>query len=187
MGSTFVIDRSGNVRFESRSLMPRTENYSQQENFKFHRKNADNGLYISLPWTSQRSEYVIGISRRLNDVNENFDGVVIATLKLSYFYDLFKNVNIARGDNLSIFRTNGTGLMRMPFDMKFIGRDLSNVPLFSAIKKAPFGSYELKFPTDNVLRLAAYHQAGNNQFVVTAGRSIVGIYAGWRAKPGRSG
>jgi diguanylate cyclase (GGDEF)-like protein len=182
MGSVFVINREGEVRFESQSDVPRAENFSKYDFFTHHLNQAGHDTYVSLPWVTKRGVWVVGISRRLDDAKGNFDGVVIATLQLSYFYDLFKVLAVAPGDNLTLFRTQGTVLMRWPFDASFVGRDLSGIELFKRFKTRRIDSYELNFYTDGVRRLAAYHQAGNAPLVVTFGRSVQSIFAEGKRK-----
>jgi diguanylate cyclase (GGDEF)-like protein len=177
--STLVLDKNGNVEIESHRLEPRPDNYAQRDFFQHHRDHPTGGLYVSAPWQTQ-GEHVVGVSRRLDDADGRFIGVVVTLLRVSYFYNLLQTVAVAPGDNISVFRLQGTLLMRFPYNFANIGRDLSNVELFSALKKAPSGSYELQFPTDNIRRLATYHKAGNSPLVVTAGRSIENIYADWR-------
>ena len=177
--STLVLDVNGNVKIESHLLTPRPDNYAQRDFFQFHREHPTGGIYVSAPWQAQ-GEQVIGISRRRDDAQGRFIGVIVTLFRVSYFYNLLQNVYVAPGDNISVFRLQGTLLMRFPYKFSNIGRDLSNVQLFTELKKSPSGSYELQFPTDNVRRLATYHKAGSSPLVVTAGRSVENIYVRWR-------
>ena len=180
VGSILVLDRDGNVVVESRTLTPRKANYAAREYFRHHRESTDEGVYISRPWVTNPGLHVIGISRRLNDANGNFNGVVVAVLKLSYFHNLLKGISIGDDDNLVVVRNDGTVLMRLPFDIAMVGRDLSSGRTFSLLKKSPFGSFESNSPSDGLRRLFAYHQAGHWPVVVGVGRSVEKIYAPWR-------
>ncbi|MEI9803661.1 MAG: sensor domain-containing diguanylate cyclase [Pseudolabrys sp.] len=182
MGSILVLDRNGSVKFEARSLIPRPDNFAQADFFTHHRNIGGDGLFIGAPFRSKRGTWLVGISRRVDDSSGNFDGVIVAGLQLSYFYDLFKVVSIAPGDKLTVFRDDGIVLMRWPFDASFVGRDLSGIQLFTQYKKYRANSYELNFATDNVRRIAAYHQAGDKPLIVTFGRSVETIYAEGRAR-----
>lgn len=42
-----------------------------------------------------------------------------------YFYQLFNRVNTSKADSLTLIDNHGTALMRLPFDLTIIGKDLS--------------------------------------------------------------
>ncbi len=180
MGSILAIDRHGNIKVESRSLTPRPDNYSQKEYFQYHLHNADDRLYVTRPYVNHLGAYIIGVSRRLVDSAGNFDGVVVGVIKVSYFYDLFKKIQMAPGDSLTITRSDATVLMRFPFDISSIGRVLSNSRINEAFKKTPSGIFDGVSTSDGVYRLFAYQQAGDLPLIVSVGRSIDSIYANWR-------
>lgn len=179
VGSIMVLDRDGNVMIESRSLTARKANYADRDYFRHHRENAEEGAYLSRPWVTKPGVHVMGISRRLTDAKGEFSGVVVAVLKLSYFHGLLKDIRIGEHDNLTINRTDGTILMRLPFDVAMIGSDISRGRIFSELKKSPLGSFETNSATDGVRRLVAYQKAGKWPVVAGLGRSMEGIYATW--------
>lgn len=182
VGSILVLDRDGNVIVESRSLTPRKANYAEREYFKYHRSNADTGAYISRPWVTRPGMHVTGISRRLTDASGNFNGVVVAVLKLSYFHNLLKNIRISDNDNITIGRSDGTVLLRMPFDIKTIGSNISNGRIFTELKRSPQGAFETVSVSDGVKRLVAYQKVGSWPVNVGVGRSVEEIYAPWRVE-----
>jgi diguanylate cyclase (GGDEF)-like protein len=180
VGSILVLDRDGNVIVESRSLTARKANYAEREYFQHHRDSTDNGPYVSRPWVTKPGVHVIGISRRLTDVNGHFDGVVVAVLKLSYFHSLLKDIRISDNDNVTIGRSDGTVLLRMPFDIAAIGSDYSNGRIFTELKKSPQGTFETFSVSDGVKRLVAYQKVGSWPVNVGVGRSVEAIYAPWK-------
>jgi diguanylate cyclase (GGDEF)-like protein len=180
MGSILALDRFGNVRVESRSLVPRSDNYAQKEYFLHHQNNADAALYISQPFFNALGVHVVGVSRRVAGINGAFDGVIVGVIKLSYFYDLLKSIHLGEGDSITIGRTDGTIVMRLPFDISMIGRNLSKSQLYTQLKSAPGGTFETLSTTDGVYRLFAYQKAGVLPLVVSVGHSLDSVYANWR-------
>jgi diguanylate cyclase (GGDEF)-like protein len=180
VGSILALDRDGNVTSESRSLTPRKDNFAARDFFQHHRDNADTGAYISRPHVTRQGVHVLTISRRINDFDGNFNGVVVAALKLSYFHNLLKGIRIGAEDSLTINAADGTTLMRMPFDIAMVGGDLSRGRIFSELKKSPVGSFETFAASDGVRRLTAYQKAGNWPLIASAGRSVTEIYAPWK-------
>src|SRR5947208_2686870 len=57
--------------------------------FQFHMLDEDGGVHVSAPILALDGEYYLPVSRRLSAVDRSFAGVVVATLRLSYFYDQF--------------------------------------------------------------------------------------------------
>lgn len=180
MGSILAIDRLGNIKVESRSLTPRAENYAHKDYFRHHQTNPQGGLYISPPFPNKSGVFLVGVSRRMADANGAFDGVVVGVIKLSYFHDLLKAIRLDDGDSVTISNTDGTIIMRLPFDASMIGRTLAKTELHAQLKLAPSGVFETKSASDGVYRLFAYQKAGDLPLVVSVGRSVSGIYANWR-------
>jgi diguanylate cyclase (GGDEF)-like protein len=182
VGSLLVLDRHGDIKIESRAPMPRKANFGHRDYFQHHRENADTGTYISKPWVTNTGMHVIGISRRLNDTNGDFNGVVVAILKISYFHNLLKDIHIAETDTVMVARTDGTVLLRMPFDVNAIGSSIANGRISAALKRSPHGWFETASVTDGVKRLVTYQKAGNWPVNVGLGRSVDNIYAPWRVE-----
>jgi diguanylate cyclase (GGDEF)-like protein len=182
VGSLLVLDRHGDIKIESRAAMPRKANFGHRDYFQHHQASTDTGTYISRPWVTDAGMYVLAISRRLNDANGDFNGVAVAILKLSYFHNLLKNIGISDNDNITVGRSDGTILLRMPFDIKAIGSDISNGRIFTELKRSPQGSFETASVSDGVKRLVAYQKVGRWPVNVGVGRSVEDIYAPWRVE-----
>jgi diguanylate cyclase (GGDEF)-like protein len=182
VGSLLVLDRHGDIKIESRASTPRKANFGHRDYFQHHQASTDTGTYISQPWVTNAGLHVLGISRRLNDANGDFNGVVVAILKLSYFHNLLKDIRISDNDNITVGRSDGTILLRMPFDIKAIGSDISSGRIFTELKRSPQGSFETVAVSDGVRRLVAYQKVGIWPVIVGVGRSIEDIYAPWRVE-----
>jgi diguanylate cyclase (GGDEF)-like protein len=180
LGSILVIDGSGEVTIDSRYMTPPAINYSQRDFFKVHQRHPGVGLYISQPWVANTGEYLISLSRRIDNPDGSFAGVVAGTMRLSYFHDLFRKVKLGDDDSITLMRTDGTVLMRSPFNIDSIGADFSASTIFQKFPKSPDGWYESTAVSDGIERLFAYHQVGEQPLLVTNGLSIDAVYIGWR-------
>ena len=70
-----------------------------------------------------QAEYAsIALSRRISHDDGTFGGVVVASLRLSYFRDLLGQLAVGSHGTISVLRTDGTVVMRLPFDRNDIGR-----------------------------------------------------------------
>ena len=175
------LDENGIVRLDSRTPSPRPINRSEREYFQHHKANKASGLHVSKPFVTVRaSNHVIALSRRLSNPDGSFAGVVVGTIRLSYFEDLFKAAVTGPNENVSLFRTDGTMLMRWPYELAIIGRDMKHAGLFKHLAHARSGRFESYAVADGIYRLYAYKQIGDLPLVVSVGQSIVDVYEPWR-------
>lgn len=183
VGSIVVEDEHGNVRLDSASLVPRTIDYADRAYFQAHRSRADLGLVVSEPVEAKSDHsWVVSLSRRVNKPDGSFGGVVSGTLRLDYFHVLFAHMNLGPKGSLTLSRTDGTILMREPFDAAQIGRVLRPGSLFQRLAEAPEGGDEMKSLIDGVDRLFHYQQVPNFPLVQFVALSIDDIYADWWRK-----
>lgn len=180
LGLIFVLSEQGDVAIESRTIFPRKSNFAERAYFQFHKNNTALDYYIGSPTVTKRGEYILPISRRLNKHDGSFNGVVVGNMSLAYFHRLFKNVTLGPGDALTLLRSDGTVLMRAPFNLDVIGRDFSKSDIFQKLSSAPFGSFDEISLLDATKRLYVHQQVDKNPLVIVAGLSHQTIYAEWR-------
>jgi len=179
LGAILVFDKDGNIVIDSRSGKPVATNHAHRDFFQIHQQRADVGLYISRPWISFRGKYLISLSRRISNPDGTFAGVVAGTMRLSYFHDQFKKVNLAENDTLTLINGKGVVLMRSPFNIDSIGMDIGNTSAWKNFPAAESGWYETVSAIDGIKRLYTFQHIGEHPLLVINGLSIRGIYAGW--------
>jgi len=169
------------LRVDSRSLPPDRLNFADRDYFQAHKARNDLGNYIGRPDRTRVSgEWFIAISRRLSHSDGSFGGVVMASLRLSFFKELFKDVTLGPDGEVMLARTDGTLIMRWPYNEAYIGRDLSKSPCFAHLAESRSGIYEANSAADGIHRLVVYSQVGDLPLVVGIGQSTNHIYANWR-------
>ena len=139
-GAIQVFDSKGQLTIDASSLDPRPENRADEDYFKVHRDNPHTDLYISKP-TLHRGAYSIVLSRRISGEDNAFLGVVVGAIRFSYFHELFERLNLDFQDTITVLRRDRTIIMRKPFDLDVIGKNLADVTSWSANNLAPGGSY----------------------------------------------
>lgn len=179
LGSILVLNAAGDVTLDSRTLTPRRANLADHDFFQVHRARSDAGLFISPPWITQEGEYLISLSRRISNGDGSFAGVVAGSMRLSYFHNLFRKLNFGAGDSMVLFNTDGTILMRTPFEIERIGQNIKNSQTFRLLPRQQSGSYTSKSIVDHVNRLYVFQQVGNRPLVIAEGLALDGIYADW--------
>ena len=184
LNAILVLDETGRIVEDSRSLVPPGLNLADRDYFQVHRDDPDVGMYLSRPFQSRfgQGEWNIAISRRLSKPDGSFGGVVVGTLDLEYFQSLFANLSLGANGEVTLFRNDGTLIARKPFRLAAIGRDLSSAPLFQLYPAARTGHFEFTSRTDGVPRRFTFGQVKNLPLVVSVGLAVDDIYAPWRQK-----
>ncbi|WGS18406.1 MULTISPECIES: sensor domain-containing diguanylate cyclase [unclassified Bradyrhizobium] len=179
LGSILVLDTVGNVTLDSRTLMPRKANFADHDFFRIHRARSDAGLFISPPWMTSEGEYLISLSRRISNNDGSFAGVVAGSMRLSYFHNLFRKLNFGPLDSMALFNSDGTMLMRAPFEIDRIGQSIRDAQVFRLFPRQRSGSYTTNSIVDHVNRLYVFQQIGNRPLLIAEGLALDGIYADW--------
>jgi hypothetical protein len=182
VGSIMVLDETGHLRFDSRSSTPKSEDLSNRDYFKAHRaSNSKPLLYIGHPRGSGNADNLfIGISRRLTNADGSFGGVVTGTLHLSHFKELFAKIGLSADSHISLLLTDGTILMRWPYEQSLIGRNIRGAEVFKRFAHASRGRFEERAVVDGVRRLTVYSQVSDLPIIIGIGQSTNVIDAQWR-------
>ncbi|CAJ0711937.1 MULTISPECIES: sensor domain-containing diguanylate cyclase [Ralstonia] len=181
LGSLLVTDKAGDVVIDSHSVPPRHIYLGDRDYFQVHQASDDVGLYISEPFMPRATglERSLGLSRRLNGPHGEFNGIVVGTLRLNYFRRLFDGINLGPHATVTLIRTDGTLLMRRPYNEKLIGRNLADATAFQKRLLAPEGSYVDIAGIDDIERLFSFRHIGDHPLIVTVGLATEDIYAEW--------
>ncbi len=182
MGSVLVLDEAGNTIFDSRSVVPRHLNGADRDYFKVQRDSPDVGLYVSRPFVSRlnREGVRIALSRRISHPDGSFAGVVVGTLRLEYFQRLFDGMNLGNGGSMALMLTDGTLLMRRPYDAKIIGINLTGTPNYTRFTLQDSGEFFGTAAIDGVERWYAFRHIEHFPLLTDVAISTRDIYASWR-------
>ena len=136
--------------------------YSDRDYFRHHAKQTDGASYLGPPIVDRTTnEWIITISRRFNDANGVFAGVVLASINLSYFSDYYRRFDIGRDGTIVLMMSNGTILMRRPFVENLIGKSLANGVLFKQhMAFDDSGTANIKSSIDGIERLTSFQKVG---------------------------
>lgn len=180
LSSIKVLNESGQLVIDSRTANPPRRDLSARDYFLVHRDNPDVGLYIGQPFVgTDNAKWLVGISRRLSHPDGSFAGVVVGTMELDYFRELFDKVVQTPNSVLALFHSDGIMLMRSPFTRGDIGRDMSRSDFFVHTRGTNSGHYEAISAIDSVDRVYTYQKVGDYPLLVGAGLSMSDALAGW--------
>src|SRR5436309_1415863 len=80
----------------------------------------------------RRGAFSVVLSRRITDADGGFLGVVVGSIRFTYFHDLFGRLTLNPGDTITVLRRDRTIIMRMPFDLDVIGKNLAELQKWRA-------------------------------------------------------
>lgn len=177
----FLFDKQGEWTITSYEHLHKGEGAADREYFRFHQQNASLVAHVGAAIRSrQNGDWIIPVSRRLNDQAGNFQGVLMAGIKMSYFDQFFKSFNLDDKGEMILALTNGTLLARRPFDEAQIGRSLLRERIFQhdPVSEASADAM-LRAAEDGVVRLYGHRHLQVYPLVVSASMSEQAILAGW--------
>jgi diguanylate cyclase (GGDEF)-like protein len=179
----FVYGPEGQWVVTDKSQVPETANNADRDYFIYHRTHADRKILIGRVVSSRSTnEPIIPVSRRLNNPDGTFAGVLLGTIKVSYFVDHYGAFKIDDRGALVLALRDGTILVRRPFDPAVIGQSLAESEIFKRhLPVSNEGIVEVKAVVDGTYRLYGYRALDRYPLVVEAGLSRQSFVGPWLA------
>ncbi|MFO6421232.1 ATP-binding protein [Hylemonella sp. W303a] len=104
-----LIDASGAQRYRSSPLSHPSADFTRRPYFQVHRDNEDAGLYINAPQFSQAiGRMGLVMSRRINDLQGRFAGVVSATVRLDQLCATYDSIDFGSQTEMHVTFLDGT-------------------------------------------------------------------------------
>ena len=178
----FVMDKEGLVKYSTNESLLGL-NASDRSYFKRFRETPQGAMLVADPLLARSSGlWIINLVRPLPAANGKFSGIIVATLDPSYFDKLWQTVPVGEGGAVTLFRRDGTLLMRSPFDESVMGKVFSAGPVFrDLLPRSPAGSVLYPSAIDGKYRGYAYRTLSAwPDLLVTVGQSTDHMLAPWR-------
>jgi diguanylate cyclase (GGDEF)-like protein/PAS domain S-box-containing protein len=178
----FVYDETGRWLATTEAVNLTGLNNSDREYFRYHAQSDDRLMLIGRPVKSRSGgQWIVTASRRFNHADGGFAGVVLATIDVAHFSQLFDQINLGKHGAISLLSADGILLARSPDDGTYVGRDFSNSPLFRDRTAHPASDvYYFKSPLDGFERLSFYRRSDHHSFMIMATKSVDEVLAQWR-------
>ena len=166
----FIHDEKGQWVADSNGSTPSDTNYADREYFIFHREHPDRGPHIG-PSIRNRStgDWVIPVSRRINHPDGSFAGVVVASLYLNHFLQLYNSIDIGANGVINLMSADARIMVRRPFNEAEVGNSVANGPVFTQLlPTGPFGTGIVKSYVDGVERVVGFRRVDEYPLVIFA-------------------
>lgn len=168
-----IADKNGDLKA---STSPTKGNFAERQFFSAHKDRDDQDLFISEPFTGKiRNGWIIALSRRIQDKQGRFLGVVWASMNADYFGSFQKKFNL--GPDSLFLVTSGPEnkfLVRYPAMDNVLGTPIKTQPAtFPVVKdKNHSGVFEVNSTLDKVHRYIAVTWIGKFPMLVIIGKDI---------------
>lgn len=184
MGATVVVDEHGTSLIDSGALPPRqVPGLTERAYFKAHRDRAVLGLDISRPIvTSLTGTSAIMLSRRVDKPDGSFGGVAVASLRLSFFDRLFRDIGLGHSSRITLYHRDGTRIMRYPHDEAPIGQNSAASPNFQRFLREGRSTFVSPSFSDGVIRQHTFATIADLPLLLSIALSADEIEAQWREK-----
>ncbi len=164
-----IADKTGNLIF---SAVPLNEpiNISHREHFQAQVEKDSGGLYIATTWINRATGTPsIFLSRRINDENGNFCGIVAVGLDPNYLSNVFSQLELGDDNSIVLLRSDGKFLARVPGNIAF-AKMIASYPshlVFDNIRQGVLaGTYESVSKSDDIVRYGAFRAFPDYPLVV---------------------
>jgi PAS domain-containing protein len=157
-------------------------NNSDRDYFQRHRASPDRETLIGRPVKGRSGgQWIITASRRFNHPDGSFAGVALTTINVDYFSQFYEQFDIGPNGAVSLLSADGIMLARSSDDGTYVGRDMSNSPLFRNLLDRPAASaYYFKSPVDGMQRLSYYKLSNRYPLVVLSTAAQDDVLPSWR-------
>lgn len=180
LGEIYVLDAHGELTLASEQHPHDRTNFANEPFFFTHERTLEDKLFTSRTVTlSPLKETVVILSRRLSDARGRFAGVIVFSVNLAGFNEIFRSLDLGDQGAAGLYATDGTLLLRAPNIPNAIGKNYVATSMFwqLATAKTQFTSTSA---IDNVDRLYSASHVGDLPLIAAVGLSVDEIYAGWR-------
>jgi len=183
LGVMFVLDENGDVVDDAGAVPPRKGNYADRDYFQAHRANRHLGLFIGRSIFSRLTgERMVNFSRRIDKPDGSFGGLVLGSLKLSYFGRLFDQIGLGNDGAINLYLKDGTRITRHPFLEVDVGVNIAGSRTFDRFAREGTGTFVETSVRDGVKRLYTFTRVGELPLILNVALSVDEVEAGWRAK-----
>jgi diguanylate cyclase (GGDEF)-like protein len=154
-------------------------NNSDREYFQYHRTHKDRKVHVGLPVRS-RGVWILPVSRRLDNPDGSFAGVVLGTIRVEYFSELYERFDTGRSGTIVLLHDSGVLIYRHPFNPELVGNDVTKGPIMAMYRRhGPVGSAMMRAYFDKVERLYSYRHFEGFPLIVSTAQSKQDILAPW--------
>jgi diguanylate cyclase (GGDEF)-like protein len=154
---------------------------SEHENFQHFRINDDKRIYIAKPVTDRfKGIKIVLFSKRFNDANNVFVGMISVGVKLNYFQQIYNSIESLPDQTIVFLRNDGTVILRHPDIKDRAGEKIPDGSPWYRMVSEGGGTYRSPGYFDNIARQVAVRPLSDYPLVIDVAVSESAALASWR-------
>ncbi len=154
---------------------------SDRAYFQHFKNHDDKGIYISNALINRiAGTRFASFSRRINDANNAFLGVVIVGVRLAYFQKSYESVASLPDQSFLLLHRDGTVIVRYPDSPNLVSDKMPADSPWHRLVAQGGGNYRSSGYVDGAVRLAAVRPLRDYPLVVNVGVSEAAALVTWR-------
>ena len=178
--SIALIDKDGEFEITTRHWPAPKMNLADRDYFQHFKDNDANGIYISSPLMScVTGAPTIFFSKRVSGPNNEFLGVVLIGVRLSYFESIYNAMAPLRNQSFLLLRADGTILISYPDAVDRSNREMPVGSPWYNLAAAGGGYYRSPGYFDGQARLVSVQRLREYPLVINVGISEAVALANW--------
>lgn len=179
LSGIYVFDEHGRLIVDS-NKKPFSGSVADRSYFEFHRQSTDLTAHIGPLLKNSTGNWRLTVTRRINRADGSFNGVALAGIDIEYFKDFYSTFDIGKNGLIILGLNQGTLLVRRPFFDKYIGADLTDVPIFrDYVTRNHSGIHIAPSTVDGKDRINAYRHLNHYPLFVAVALSKEEVLDGW--------
>ena len=176
-----LIDKNGRLVNTTNEWPASNIDDSDRDHFQYFNDNDDKGVYISNTQVGRiTGTHLIFFSKRINDADNTFLGVVTVGVKLSYFQSIYKSVASLRDQYFMLLHRDGTIIVRYPDRTERAGDKLPATSPWYPLVSQGGGHFRSHSFSDGEARLVSVRPLRDYPLVVDIAESGTAALATWR-------
>ncbi|MBI1771272.1 MAG: PAS domain S-box protein, partial [Burkholderiales bacterium] len=177
-----VIDGDGKVMASSSPDFTQISEL-ERDNFTHHQTHTEGKWYISKSAkVIQDGSWVFLMSRRLNQKNGDYAGIVLALIDVDYLLKYFNSINLGKKGSIAMLADDGTLVLRRPLIVGALGKKYINSHIFrEQIAATSSGTFSTVSRIDRIERIVGYSRLEQFPLIAVAALSREEVLEGWRS------
>ena len=187
LGGLAVFDAAGAMLAGGRDGTGGAFTVADRTYFEYHRTHADRGVLVGDTILSRADgQPSITVSRRVDDAQGRFAGVVRARIPAAFLRDFYRTFSVGPGGLISLQSMRGFVVALSDPGRARTGADVSAGPVFRRVSAGQSsGSFRYVSPIDGVTRLGSFRTIEGYPLYIVVGHALDEVLARWRANAWR--